>query len=143
MTDPIARFELPLSVCPTANVWGTASGAAGWARAHVKRNCWEIMLRQYMRQFGRMPYSRYNPAGVVFEAGDVSRRVVCTRYSSMQPDKYSGWSKVPVDLLQVPRRNRQRGLGLIWDDSPRHTDVEERWEYAPRKTGKVIVEVFE
>jgi hypothetical protein len=137
--EPIATFTIPLDMAPTANTWGRSANAAGWQRARVKDRCWKAMLTQFMLQFRTVPPSSAPVVKELFPR----RRVVCTRRSSSEPDRYAGWSKVPVDLLQMPGGNRKRGLGLIWDDSPKCTDVEERWEKAPPRSGEVLIEVFE
>lgn len=132
----IASFRLPLELCPPTN---RTRGAQAWQQDRTKRNCWAAMLQQYVRQLQRMP-PRVEDCPPL---GRYASRVVCTRHSSVQPDRWSDWAKIPVDLLCVPRGRRRRGLGLIWDDAPKHCDVDQRWELAPKGAGYVTIEVFE
>jgi len=61
----------------------------------------------------------------------------------VEPDRWSDWAKIPVDLLCCPRGRRKRGLALIFDDAPRYADVDQRWERAKPGAGCVVIEVFE
>ncbi len=134
MSAAIIAFRLPLELCPPQN---RTRGAAARALGRLKKNCWDAMLTQYMRQMGKFPPS---PG----ECGEeFAKKVVCTRHSSTEPDRWSDWAKVPIDLLCVPRARRRRGLCLIFDDAPKHVEIEQRWERAPRGAGYCTIEVFE
>lgn len=73
-------------------------------------------------------------------------QILCTRFSSVPPDKNSDWSKHAVDALQPFKKWRTKkgwakreGIGLIVDDGQAHVDYECWWEKGP---GFVLVRVF-
>lgn len=68
-------------------------------------------------------------------------QVLCVRFSSVEPDKYSDWCKVPVDVLCRKRVDRVQRLNIIHDDAPRYADVWQWWEPAPKDEGFVFIEV--
>ena len=136
--DRIAAFTLPLDCCPTENQRGRSTDSIGYKRAKVKTKCWKIMLAQYMKQFRRLPPAPR--ADGVYQFPDKTL-VICTRRSYVEPDP-GAWCKAAIDLLQVPRANRKHGLSLIYDDGPKYTTIEQRWERAPRGLGSVTIEVY-
>lgn len=69
--------------------------------------------------------------------------VLCTRFSSVEPDAYSDGFKWVVDALCVPAGRRKWGLGLLRDDRPKDADVVQWWEPAPQRAGFGLVRVFE
>jgi hypothetical protein len=81
------------------------------------------------------------------------------RLSSVEPDRESGWSKVPVDRLCIGKRQRPRnlrpdvwralaarmppvGLGWLKDDRPSMLDLRAWWEPAPPRRGLVYLELW-
>jgi hypothetical protein len=117
---PIATFELPLEHAPLLNTYARMH----WAkRAKLKQ---QITMR-VMSQIGR----RLEPL-------PGRPRVVAVRYSSVRPDQDGAWSKAWLDVLKV-----KKGLGWIVDDSDAHIATDFRWEKAPPKEGKVVVELYE
>ena len=70
-------------------------------------------------------------------------QVLCTRFSCVEPDKYSDGFKWAIDALCVPSARRTWGLGHLVDDSPRLADVHQWWEPAPRLSGFGLIRVFE
>ncbi len=68
--------------------------------------------------------------------------VVCTRFSSVEPDKYSDWAKMAIDVLCMPNARAPRRLGLIRDDRPTDAEIVQRWEPAKAGSGMVLIEVF-
>lgn len=68
-------------------------------------------------------------------------QVLCTRFSSVQPDAYADWAKMPIDALCVPQGRRKEGLGLLRDDRPKDAEIVQWWEPAKRGKGFVYIEV--
>lgn len=129
----VAKFVLPLELCPTTN----ATIGSHWSTVtKLRKRCHVRMLAAYFRRFNGPPPARL--------ANPIPRRlVVCTRHSSTQPDAHANWSKIPVDVLSRRTAEHPKRLSLIWDDSPKHAQIEERWEKAPRGEGYCTIEVFE
>lgn len=118
----VARFVLPLELCPTLNV---LAEWPGWRRKKVKDAALKLMhvqngLRRLAQPLAGRP------------------RVRCTRFSSVEPDRDSAWTKVPLDRLT----GRKGGLGFLRDDRPSACDVVAWWEPAKRGEGCVLVEVY-
>lgn len=135
----VASFRLPLECCPTTN--GTI-GMHWTVVARLRKQCHQLMLGQYLRQFNRVPPRNANEVSVSLRT-PLLRRVVCTRHSSTQPDAHANWSKIPVDVLSRWTKDNPKRLSLIWDDAPKYAEIIERWERAPLKDGFVEIEVFD
>lgn len=126
--DPVGRrvasFVLPLDVLRPQN---RTRHAQPWAMAKVKKACFAIMLAQI---------------GVVCGSGRKPLpgrpQVLCTRFSSVEPDAFSDGFKVAVDRL-CPG---PQGLGIIADDRPACIDLRQWWEPAPRRKGFGLIRVF-
>lgn len=69
--------------------------------------------------------------------------VLCTRFSSHEPDRYSDGFKWVVDALCVPTKQRRWGLGYLRDDRPKDAEIVQWWEPGPRGGGFGLVRVFE
>ncbi|HEU4427990.1 MAG TPA: hypothetical protein VFT98_04505 [Myxococcota bacterium] len=120
----VVRFVLPLELClPTNRVARAGFASSKWKLAKLKQDCFLAMLLQA----GRADYPlRGRPM------------VRCVRFSSVEPDRYNDGFKVAIDRL----RAKPGGLGYIVDDSPKHAQVEQWWEYAPPGSGCGLVEVW-
>lgn len=116
----VASFVLPLDVLRPQN---RTRHAAGWALAKVKREC-------HMRMLGQV--------GPVQAPLPGRPMVLCTRFSSVEPDAFNDGFKVAVDRL-CPG---PMGLGIIADDKPACVDLRQWWEPAPRGKGFGLVRVF-
>jgi hypothetical protein len=68
-------------------------------------------------------------------------QVLCLRLSTCEPDAYSNWSKVPVDLLTLPSIRKPLGMSVITDDRPALCEVVEWWEPGPKSGGGCVFEV--
>jgi hypothetical protein len=120
----VVRFALPLSLLEPQN---RRSHAPDWAMKAKRQRIWQVMVSQ---------------------AGELRReplpgrpQVLCTRFSSVCPDKYNDGFKAAIDALCMPTARRRFGLGYLRDDSPRHADVHQWWEYVPPKQGFGLIEV--
>lgn len=121
----VAEFVLPLSMCQPFNRIGRAgTAAAGYALGKLKKSTYLYMWQQ--------------AGGRRLEPLPGRPHVLCCRFSSVEPDADSGWSKNPVDRLKVGKH----GLGIIVDDKPRLAKVSTWWEPAPQREGFVLVGVF-
>jgi hypothetical protein len=119
----VTRFVLPVSLCPTTN---RTRHAQGWQLAKLKAAIWRLMQIQN---------------GSKHETLNGRPQVLCVRFSSVEPDRFSDWGKMPVDLLCVPKGRRKHGLGLLVDDAPRFAEVHQWWEQAPKGQGFCYFEV--
>jgi len=116
----VARFALPLELCPTTN---STRHADGRALGRLKKTLGDMMFMQYGgRAEGPLPGRA---------------QVICRRFSSVETDPYADWAKFAVDKLMVGR-NR---LGLIRDDKGSDIELHQVWEPAPPGKGCVILEV--
>lgn len=133
------RLRLEVRELPRSN----ASDNVHWRTKVADRARWGLLLR---RALGRQA----KPPKPLARA-----RVRFTRYSSVEPDYRNlvGCFKLIEDILQ-PQRPYQRksgswgdknpgGLGIIAGDDPAHIVTEHRWEQAPRKEGRVVIEIEE
>jgi hypothetical protein len=111
------RFALPLELCPSTNM--TRHGQA-WKLAKMKKQCLGLMQAQL----------RPRPTSALTGRP----QVLCIRFSSVEPDAYADWAKIPVDCLKK--------LGVIAEDNPRAINLSQYWEPAPPKSGFCIVEVW-
>lgn len=68
--------------------------------------------------------------------------VLCTRFSSVEPDKYNDGFKWAVDALCVPSGRRTWGLGYLRDDRPKDAEIVQWWEPAPQGGGFGLIRVF-
>lgn len=119
--DLVARFVLPLELCPTLNAFAEWPS---WRRQRCKSNAFAVMLGQCRRRWAEPLAGR--PV------------VLAVRLSSVAPDRDSGWCKVPVDRLT----GKHGGLGLLRDDRPSAIDLSHWWEPARPGSGCVLLEVW-
>lgn len=120
-----AEFVLPLSLCQPTN---RTRGAAGWQLGKLKNAAFQLLWTQ---AGGR-------------SASPLPGRpqVILTRFSSVEPDKYSDWGKSSIDILCASRRPGQKRLNVIFDDAPKHADVWQLWKSAKAGEGFVYIEVW-
>jgi hypothetical protein len=118
----IARWVLPLHLCPGVNV---LAEMPNWKRAKVK----EAALGLMWMQSGGKRAAEPLPGRPM---------VRCVRFSSVEPDDNNSHSKVPVDRLTT----KNSGLGYLVDDKPRNMRLATWWEPAQPGKGCVLVEVW-
>lgn len=116
----VVSFALPLELCPPLNAFAEWPA---WRRQKTKQNALAVMLGQVRRR-------REEPL-------PGRPQVLAVRLSSVEPDRDSGWCKVPVDRLT----GKRGGLGLIADDRPSAIDLAQWWEPAKKGQGCVVIEV--
>lgn len=115
----VARFALPLHLCPTTN--GTR-GMPGWKLGELKTAIANLMRVQ------NYPVS-----------APLSGRpqVIARRFSDKEPDPHSDWAKMAIDRLVVgPKKH-----GYLRDDKGSEAEIHQVWEPAPAGKGCVILEV--
>lgn len=120
----VARWTLPLSLCPTTN---RTRGAAGWALSRTKEMAYAIMSVQHRSRAEPLPGRPH---------------VRCIRFSSSEPDTYNDGFKIAVDKLCAPTERAPKRLGYIRDDSPSVARITQHWEPAPPKRGFGLIEVW-
>jgi hypothetical protein len=139
----VGTWALPLELCPTLNA---LAEMPSWARQQVKKNALAIMLAESQGRLAPTPL----PGRPLVRA---------LRLSSVEPDRDSGWPKVPVDRLCIGKRQRPKnlradvwlalaarmppvGLGWLRDDRPSALDLRAWWEPAPSGHGLVYLELW-
>lgn len=120
----IARFAFPLELCPTTN--RTRHSRPG-QHTKVKRCLLAMMQKQSRSIRGDLLSGR--------------PQVLAVRFSSVEPDAYSDWAKMPIDLLCVPSGRRKMGMGYLREDRPKDAEVRQWWEPAKQGEGFVYMEV--
>lgn len=121
----VARFVLPLRLCPPTN---RTRGRAGWAQAKTKAEAWQMLLAQAGFRVRKEPLPG-------------RPQVICVRFSPVECDPSSDWAKIPIDLLCIPKGRQKHGLGFLPGDKWSETRSHQRWEPAPRGQGCVYIEV--
>ena len=117
----VLRVALPLELCPTLNAFAEWPA---WRRTKAKDNALAVMLGQARRRWPEPLPGR--------------PQVLAVRFSSVEPDRDSGWCKVPVDRLT----GKRGGLCVIRDDRPSAIDLSHWWEPARPGSGCVVVAVY-
>jgi hypothetical protein len=121
----VARFHLPNSLCPLRG----ATRREHWsARDKLRTKVLHYMFLQWVEQVPALPYEL--PLGG-------RPQLIAIRFSSVPTDVAGDAAKQAIDVLTP----KARGLGLLVDDSPRHIERRERWEYAPPRQGFTWIEV--
>jgi hypothetical protein len=142
-SDLVLRFELPLDLAPTMNVYASM---LPWQRARAREAIMTVLSYAARTSPGcllgivRGPAKKRGRLGAVVDGGHSRRRhVVVTRYSSRRPDEVSCdtvGGKLPIDCLVR--------AGVLRDDSAKWCTREARWERVPRgAAGFVEIEVYE
>lgn len=120
----VARFALPLDLCKPQN---SKRREPAWKSAKHRKAVASAMFLQCRPRSVPLPGRP---------------QVLAIRFSSVEPDRFADWAKVPIDVLQIKTAKCKTGrLGIIVDDSPRHCDVHQWWEPAKPKQGFVYIEV--
>lgn len=138
----VARFVLPLELCPTSNEG--VRHRAGWQLAKHRKDVLGALksqvyaLRDCLPAFGLRVLTW--PVGVFAAPLPGRPQVLAVRFSARAPDAGADWAKTPIDCLTV----RHRGVGLIQDDSPYRCDQRQWWEPTPRgeRGGWCVVSVW-
>lgn len=123
--ERVARFVLPLELCPTTN--RTRHSRPG---QHARAKGAILGLMQAQARLFR-----------VREPLPGRPQVLCLRLSSVEPDAYSDWAKMAIDTLCVPSGRRKEGLGYLRDDRPADAEIVQWWEPAKRGEGLVYIEI--
>ncbi len=113
----VARFALPLTCCPTGHMM---RHAPGWKLGKLKGQCMALMSSQLESRPSCPLEGR--------------PQVLVMRFSSVEPDGYADFGKIPVDCLKK--------LGFIVDDSPRRIELHQWTEKSAPRAGCVVVEVW-
>lgn len=121
-----AFFYMPTELCRRQN---EKFGTKRWQAKSDRVKCFRYMLQQMSRPWPKPLDGRPH--------------VRCTRYSSVEPDKFSDWAKVPVDCLCRKTERAKHRLGIIYDDAPKHAEIEQLWRKAKPGESFVLIEVFE
>jgi hypothetical protein len=121
----VARFALPLEACKPQN---RTNHRAPWAYQRDRSRVAILMGMQARRPTAPLPGRPM---------------VVCTRFSSVEPDAFADWAKMAVDVLCLPDGRAPNRLGFLVDDKPGRAEIVQRWEPAKPKYGFVLIEVFE
>lgn len=120
----VARFVLPLELCQPQN---RKRAEPVWVGLKRRRSIAAAMWshsRPWAKPLSGRP------------------QVLCVRFSSNEPDKYSDWAKEAIDVLMAPTKRKPTGrLNIIVDDSPKHIELHQWWEFAKPKEGFVYIEV--
>ena len=150
----VLRFALPLAMVRTEDCG--RRGAHAWQLAKSRSAVLATMAGQMCDQL-RGPDGRIatqlrscpNGRGVlpVWPSPLTGRpQVRAVRLSSVAPDHSSGWQKMALDCLLLPRMHagrRTAALGVLADDRPALLEVRDWWEPAPKGQGGALVEVFD
>ena len=142
----VASWVLPLESCPRLNA---LAEMPNWARKKLKTAALKTMLAQCGGKRQSVPL----PGRPVVRA---------VRFSSVEPDRDSSFTKVPVDRLCVGKRKRPKimehltprqwkeaqakmgpvDLGYLADDKPSMLDLQAWWEPCAPKQGCVYIELW-
>lgn len=134
----VREFVLPLELVQPQN---QKSGQKAWARSQKTTRTFRCLMAQNsgMRQ-------DYPLLG--------RPQVICVRFSSVEPDKYTDSFKVAIDRLCVykPRKVRSKtgltklskntNLGYLADDKPSAIDLHQTWEYAKPGEGFGYIAIY-
>jgi len=118
----VARFALPLHLCPTTN---STRGMPGWKLANFKRAIGNLMLIQ--ARPARAPLTGYP-------------QVIARRFAHNESDPSADFAKMAIDRLVVGNPGEGK-LGYLRDDRGSVAETIQYWEPAPKGEGCVIIEV--
>lgn len=142
----VGSWVLPLESCPRLNA---LAEMPNWARKKLKTAALKTMLVQCGLRRAPAPL----PGRPVVRA---------VRFSSVEPDRDSSWTKIGVDRLCVGKRARPKsmasltaaqwkeaqakmgpvGLGYLADDKPSVLDLQAWWEPCAPGHGCVYIELW-
>lgn len=120
----VCRFFLPLELCKPQNA---KRDAKIWNTQSDRKAIQQLMALQCRRR----------PEPLIGRP-----QVLCVRFSSVEPDRYSDWAKMAIDVLCAPSGKSANRLNIIKDDAPKYADVHQWWEPAPKGKGFVYIEVL-
>lgn len=123
--ERVARFVLPLELCPSTNI---TRHSQGWKQAKLKKTILGLLQVQ-ARSFGTRETLPGRP------------QVLCLRLSSVEPDPYADWAKMAVDKLCAPDGKSRERMGYLRDDRPKDIELVQWWEPAKRGEGLVYIEI--
>ncbi len=118
----VARFALPLSVCPTLNEFAEMPS---YERKKRKATAGALMLQQNNGRRHPKPLPGRPQA-------------LAVRFSSQEPDRDSAWCKFAIDRLTV-----DGGLGFLIDDKPKCLDLHHWWEPIGPKQGFALIMLYD
>lgn len=118
----VARFVLPLNLCPLLN---EMAEMPGWKRGKIKSQLLLLMRSQLPPV--RLPMLAGRPT------------VVGIRFSSVESDPDGAFVKFAIDRLTA----KHGGLGLIQDDKGSKLKQHTWWEPAPRSAGFVLLDLYQ
>lgn len=120
----VATFVIPLDMCKRQDA---RLKNLGWKAAKDKRE-----LTGYLR-------SQMRPRAECLTGRPY---VLCVRFSSVEPDKYSDWAKLAVDCICAPNKRSPSRLNIIRDDAPKFAEIDQRWVEAKPGEGFCVVEIW-
>lgn len=134
----IARFVLPLSLCPTTN--STSRVIPAWVHADRKQRVWEFMKYQDLILGNLRPKKRVK---VGFP------QVNAVRFAIKSCDAYSDFAKAAVDMLKdetdgyikIGRKRVRKPvprLGYLRDDSPQFVELHQWWEPVTKRAEEFV-----
>jgi hypothetical protein len=68
--------------------------------------------------------------------------VRCIRFSSVEPDAFADWAKLPVDCLCAPNKKSPNRLNIIKDDAPKYAEILQIWRKTKPGKGFCVLEVY-
>jgi hypothetical protein len=134
----VARFVLPLSLCPTSNT--TSRAVPVWVHTERKRKVWESMVYQEKILDNMRPKERLK----------LDRpQVIAVRFAIKSCDSYSDFAKAAVDMLKdetdgyikIGRKRVRKPvprLGYLRDDSPQFVELHQWWEPVKKRAEEFV-----
>ena len=132
--DVVARFAIPLALCPTTN--DTRERPSWWHKKH-RDELFTVMAPQFLT--ARLVRGKALPG---------RPQVRCVRFSSVPTDPCADWAKTAVDRLILPLYVTRKGkrvdckrFGILADDTLEAVDEYQWWEPAPPGEGCAYIEI--
>jgi hypothetical protein len=147
----VARFCLPLEMCPTTN--STSRAIPGWAHAKRKQAVWSLMQLQDLAIWGPayvdgiLTDTLCNARGE--NVDDARPQILAIRFACGSCDASSNFAKAAIDNLrteatfyvsQGSKRIAKKSprLDYIVDDSPQYAQVRQWWEPVEHKNQECV-----
>jgi hypothetical protein len=122
----VARFAVPLELCPTGNA---VRHGKGYRLGDMKAALWDLLHIQNRMQTRKTPL-------------DGRPQVLCLRLSAVQSDPYCDWAKFPIDMLCAPKGLiRKHRLGFLAGDRLKEADIWQWWEPSPKASECAYLEI--